>query len=169
MHLLHEMAIGYLNIMSESDSSEILELKNGKIFVAGHNGMVGSAMVRRLQLLKCKNLVLRNRDQLDLTQQVQVNQFFRSERPDFVILAAAKVGGIYANNTYPAQFIYNNLAISTNVIAAAHHSAVKRLHWSISQNSMPIGSPLIIGKRMVFSHVMESFSITSHRFAERPL
>ena len=89
--------------------------------------MVGSALVRKLEALGCDNLVLSERRELDLTNQQQVRAFFEVEKPDYVFLAAAKVGGIHANNTYPADFIHDNLAIATNIIAAAHHFESKRL------------------------------------------
>ena len=84
-----------------------------KIFVAGHNGMVGSAIVRALQNSGYNNLCLRGHKQLDLTNQAQTEDFFEVEKPDVAVIAAAKVGGIYANNTYPAEFIEINLAITT--------------------------------------------------------
>ena len=98
-----------------------------KIFVAGHRGLVGSAIVRRLENLGYSNLALRTRDQLDLADEKQVAQFLRVERPQYVILAAARVGGIYANATYPADFITQNLKIQTNVIEQSFNSGVKRL------------------------------------------
>lgn len=101
--------------------------KTDKIFVAGHRGLVGSAIVRALKADGYTNLVLRTRNELDLTSQEQVNAFFAKERPDYVFLAAAKVGGIHANNTYRGDFIYQNLAIQTNVIEAARQAKVKRL------------------------------------------
>lgn len=97
------------------------------IYVAGHQGMVGSAIVRLLESQGYDNLVLRTRDELDLTSQQQVQDFFKSVQPDYVFLAAAKVGGIYANNTYPADFIYANLMIQANVIQAAYQYHSKRL------------------------------------------
>lgn len=97
---------------------------DGKIFVAGHNGLVGSALVRRLGR---PDLLLRSRTELDLTNQAAVNAFFEQERPDFVFLAAARVGGIHANNTYPADFIRDNLFIAANVIDASHRFGVKKL------------------------------------------
>lgn len=100
---------------------------NSKIFVAGHRGMVGSAIVRQLNQLGFSNIILRTREELDLINQSQVNQFFREVKPDYVYLAAAKVGGIYANNTYPADFIYQNLMIEANIIHAAFLNKVKRL------------------------------------------
>lgn len=101
--------------------------KNLKIFVAGHNGLVGSAMARRLLARGYQNLVLRSRSELDLTNQAAVAGFFGSAKPDVVLLAAAKVGGIQANNVERADFIYQNLMIEANVIQAAHRSGVKRL------------------------------------------
>ncbi|WP_434457177.1 GDP-L-fucose synthase [Stutzerimonas urumqiensis] len=98
-----------------------------RIFVAGHRGMVGSAIVRRLQALGYRDLVTRIRDELDLTDQAAVRAFFAEQRIDQVYLASAKVGGIHANNQYPAEFIYENLMIEANVIHAAHQSGVQRL------------------------------------------
>jgi len=98
-----------------------------RIFVAGHRGMVGSAIVRRLRALGYQNLVLRTHAELDLTRQADVESFFAQERVDAVILAAAKVGGIHANNTYPADFIHENLLIECNVIGGAHRAGVQRL------------------------------------------
>lgn len=101
--------------------------KNLKIFIAGHRGMVGSAIVRRLKEAGYFNLVFRSHAELDLTHQEQVRQFFSDEKPDYVYLAAAKVGGIWANNIYRGDFLYNNLMIQSNVIDAARHSGVRRL------------------------------------------
>ncbi|MEO1132499.1 MAG: NAD-dependent epimerase/dehydratase family protein, partial [Cyanobacteria bacterium J06639_1] len=98
-----------------------------KVFVAGHRGLVGSALVRRLQAGGYGEIVTRTRAELDLKDRVAVDRFFAAEQPDCVMLAAAKVGGIYANNTYPADFIYENLAIELNVIHAAYQSGVKKL------------------------------------------
>ena len=98
-----------------------------KIFVAGHRGMVGSAICRQLQKKSDVEIITRNRDELDLCDQSAVHEFMKSEKPDEVILAAAKVGGIHANNTYPAEFIYQNLQIQSNVIHAAHINDVQKL------------------------------------------
>jgi GDP-L-fucose synthase len=98
-----------------------------KIYVAGHRGMVGSAIVRELRRLGHSNLVVRTRDALDLTDQAAVRAFFEAETPDQVYLAAAKVGGIFANNTYPADFIYSNLMVEANVIDSAARTGVRKL------------------------------------------
>lgn len=101
--------------------------KQAKIFVAGHRGLVGSAIVRRLAVGGYTNLVLRTKAELDLTRQEETAKFFEAERPAYVFLAAARVGGILANNTYKAEFIHENLAIAQNVIGAAHRSGVTKL------------------------------------------
>lgn len=98
-----------------------------KIYVAGHRGMVGSAIVRELERSGQTNIIGRSHAELDLTEQRAVNEFFESEKPDQVYLAAAKVGGIHANNIYPAEFIYNNLMVQANVIDAAFRNGVKKL------------------------------------------
>jgi len=100
---------------------------NDKIYIAGHRGLVGSAIVRQLESRGFTNLLMRTHKELDLTNQAQVQTFFKQEKPDYVILAAAKVGGIYANDTYPADFIYQNMMIEANVINSAYESRVKRL------------------------------------------
>jgi GDP-L-fucose synthase len=98
-----------------------------KIYIAGHKGMVGSAIVRELERQGYSNLVFRTREELDLTSQTAARNFFETEKPDQVYLAAAMVGGIHANNTYPAEFIYHNLMIQNNVIHQAFKSGVKKL------------------------------------------
>jgi len=100
---------------------------NNKIYVAGHRGLVGSALIRQLEERGYTNLITRTHKELDLTNQLAVQKFFTDEKPDYVILAAAKVGGIHANNTYPAEFIYQNMMIEANVIDAAYRNGVKRL------------------------------------------
>ncbi len=100
---------------------------NSKIFVAGHSGMVGSAVVRRLKELGYNNLILKSRKELDLTNQFQVSQFFHFEKPDYVFLCAAKVGGIKANSDFKADFIYQNLMIQSNIINSSNNSGVKKL------------------------------------------
>ena len=101
--------------------------RSGKIYVAGHRGLVGSALVRRLEKDGFTNLITRTHAELDLTRQADVEAFFEQEKPEYVILAAAKVGGIYANDTYPADFIMKNLQIECNVIDAAYKNQVKKL------------------------------------------
>lgn len=101
--------------------------KESRILVAGHRGMVGSAISRALQQAGYSNLILAGKNALDLRNQLEVNEFFRREKPDIVFLAAARVGGIYANNTYRAEFIYDNLMIEANVINAAHFYGVEKL------------------------------------------
>ena len=110
-----------------------------KVFVAGHRGLVGSAIVRRLQ--GKADLVLRTRSELDLLDQAAVRHFFDKERPTQVYLAAAKVGGIHANNTYPAQFIHENLVIQTNIIDAAYRSGVRKLAFLGSSCIYPKMAP----------------------------
>lgn len=101
--------------------------KNSKIYIAGHRGMVGSAIIRRLNELGYNNIVYRELNELDLRRQEQVEKFFEEEKPEYVFLAAAKVGGIHANNTYPAEFIYDNLMIEANIIHSAYKSGIKKL------------------------------------------
>lgn len=98
-----------------------------RIYLAGHRGLVGSAIVRNLQEKGFTNLLTRTHAELDLTSQTATDAFFEQERPDYVFLAAAKVGGIVANTTYPAEFIHDNLAIQSNIIHAAWQNQVKRL------------------------------------------
>ena len=100
---------------------------NPKIYIAGHRGMVGSAIVRELERKGHTNLVYRTRQELDLTNQLAVQNFFHQEKPDQVYLAAARVGGIYANNTFPAEFIYDNVMVQSNVIHQAFMHGVKKL------------------------------------------
>src|SRR5215831_8584672 len=101
--------------------------KSDKIFVAGHRGMVGSALIRRLEGEAFSNVVTRDRAQLDLTDEPAVAKFFKDERPTIVIVAAAKVGGIKANNDYPVEFLLDNLRIQNNVIRSAHETGVRKL------------------------------------------
>jgi len=104
----------------------VLETKS-KVYVAGHRGLVGSAIMRQLQQRGFTQLVTRTHAELELANQQQVQNFFAKEKPDYVIMAAAKVGGIHANNTYPAEFIYDNLMVESNVTDAAYRNNVKRL------------------------------------------
>ena len=115
--------------------------KNDKIYVAGHRGLVGSAIIRNLDQAGYSNLVLRTHSELDLINQEDTENFFVEEQPDYVFLAAAKVGGIHANNTYPADFIRDNLAIQTNIIHAAYKNNVKRLMFLGSSCIYPKFAP----------------------------
>ena len=101
--------------------------KNSKIFVAGHNGLVGSALVRKLKRKGYRNIITINRSRLDLTNQNKVLNFLKKEKPKFIFVAAAKVGGIYSNNKYKAEYIYNNLSIQNNIIHAAFKCKIKDL------------------------------------------
>lgn len=101
--------------------------RDARVFVAGHRGMVGSAIVRRLQALGYRNILTRGREELDLVNQAAVNAFFADHQIDQVYMASAKVGGIHANNTYPAEFIYENLMVEANLIHAAHCTGVQKL------------------------------------------
>ncbi|MBF0157832.1 MAG: GDP-L-fucose synthase [Magnetococcales bacterium] len=112
-----------------------------RIFVAGHRGLVGSGILRRLQQLGHEAIITRTRAELDLTEQAAVRDFFRRERPELVFLAAAKVGGIHANSTYPAQFIRDNLVIQTNLIDAAWREGVRKLMFLGSSCIYPRGAP----------------------------
>ncbi len=114
---------------------------SSKIYIAGHNGMVGYAVVRRLQSLGFENIVTRRSSELDLTNQSAVDAFFATERPAVVVMAAAKVGGIHANNTYPAEFIYDNLAIASNTIHAAYKSGTQRFLFLGSSCIYPTNIP----------------------------
>ena len=101
--------------------------KDSKIYVAGHRGLVGSAIVRKLREKGYTNIIGRSHKELDLTNSFDVEEFFKKEKPEYVFLAAAKVGGIYANSTYPADFILENLKIQNNVIEMSHKYGVKKL------------------------------------------
>lgn len=114
---------------------------DSSIFVAGHRGLVGSAIVRRLVAGGFRNLVLRDRSELDLTRQDAVGRFFAEVRPEYVLLAAAKVGGILANNSYPAQFLQDNLVIQTNIIDAAYRSGTRKLLFLGSSCIYPKHAP----------------------------
>ncbi|MBP6507004.1 MAG: GDP-L-fucose synthase [Opitutaceae bacterium] len=112
-----------------------------RLFIAGHNGMVGGSLVRRFANETGVELVLRTRSELDLTDQTAVGKFYATERPDVVIIAAAKVGGIHANNTYPAEFIYANLVMAANCIHGAHQAGVRRLLFLGSSCIYPTHAP----------------------------
>lgn len=129
--------------------------KNSKIYVAGHRGLVGSAIVRKLGEKGFKNIICRTHKELDLTNQNEVRRFFEEERPEYVFLAAAKVGGIHANNTYPADFIYENLMIQNNVIKAAHDFKVKKLLFLGSTCIYPKMAPQPIKEEYLLTGSLE--------------
>ena len=130
--------------------------KNDKIYVAGHRGMVGSAIVRHLQSRGFQNLILRTSSELDLRDQNSVFQFFKKEKPAYVFLAAAKVGGINANNVYRAEFIYDNMAIELNVIEASRINQVKKLLFLGSSCIYPKNAPQPLKEEYLLSGKLES-------------
>lgn len=129
--------------------------QNSKIYVAGHRGMVGSALVRQLQSEGHINLLLRTSQQLDLRRQEEVEEFFRREKPEYVFLAAAKVGGILANNTYRAEFIYENLMIEANVIHAAWKTGVQKLMLLGSSCIYPKMAPQPLKEEYLLTGLLE--------------
>ena len=129
--------------------------KDARIYVAGHRGLVGSAIVRRLQAAGHQNPLLRTHAELDLTDEHATRTFFEATRPEYVFLAAAKVGGIVANNTYPAQFIRDNLAIQTNVIHSAHLAGVRRLLFLGSSCIYPKLAPQPMRERDLLTGPLE--------------
>lgn len=126
-----------------------------KLFISGHKGMVGSALVRRFQGTPGISLVLRSRQELDLSDQAAVTAFYETEKPDAAIIAAGKVGGIYANNTFPAEFIHENLAIATNCIHSAWVSGVRRLLFLGSSCIYPKLAPQPIREDSLLSSALE--------------
>jgi GDP-L-fucose synthase len=130
--------------------------KDGKIYVAGHRGLVGSALVRALRAEGYSNLVLRTHKELDLTDQIAVAQFFQQEKPEYTFLAAAKVGGIWANNTYPGDFIRENLLIQTNIIHQAWVHGVKKLLFLGSSCIYPRECPQPIKEEYLLTGPLEA-------------
>ena len=128
---------------------------NSKIYVAGHRGMVGSAILRRLETLGYSTLVFRSHAELDLTNQDQVSRFFEQEKPDYVFLAAAKVGGIHANNTFRADFIYQNLMLEANIIHQAYLNGVKKLLFLGSSCIYPKECPQPIQESALLTGLLE--------------
>ncbi len=128
---------------------------DAKIYVAGHRGMVGSAIIRHLVSQGCTNIITRMHSELDLTNQAQVQEFFITEKPDQVYLAAAKVGGIYANNTYPAEFIYQNLMIEANVINSAFENGVSKLLFLGSSCIYPKLAPQPMNENALLTDTLE--------------
>jgi GDP-L-fucose synthase len=129
--------------------------KQAKIYVAGHRGMVGSAIVRKLQSVGYTNLLLKTSAELDLRDQVKVAEFFATEKPEYVFLAAAKVGGIVANNTYRADFLYENLAIQNNIIHASFVNKVKKLQFLGSSCIYPKLAPQPLKESYLLSGYLE--------------
>lgn len=136
--------------------------KDSKIFIAGHKGLVGSSFVRHLKSEGYINLIMRSHSELDLTDQAKVKDFFLTVRPEYVILAAGKVGGIMANNTYPAEFIYNNIQIFSNIIHYSWVSNVKKLLFMGSSCIYPRDCPQPMSEDMLLSGSLEP---TSEPFA----
>lgn len=129
--------------------------KDSKIYIAGHRGLVGSALVRELLAQGYTNLVYRTHAQMDLQNQAAVEEFFACERPEYVFLAAAKVGGILANSTYPADFIYSNLSIQNNIISLAHKYQVKKLLFLGSSCIYPKNCPQPIKEEYLLTGELE--------------
>ena len=130
--------------------------KSAKIYIAGHRGMVGSAIERKLNAEGYHNMIHRTSNELDLRNQQAVNTFFELEKPDYVILAAAKVGGIHANNTYRAEFIYDNLMMEANIIHAAYLNKVKKLLFLGSSCIYPKNAPQPLKEAYLLSGYLES-------------
>jgi GDP-L-fucose synthase len=130
--------------------------KKSKIYIAGHNGMVGSAIVRKLNSLGYQNLIVETSKNLDLRNSLETESFFKLKKPEFVFLAAAKVGGILANSTYKADFIYDNLMIQSNVIKNAHKYDVKKLLFLGSSCIYPKESPQPIKEEYLLSGLLEA-------------
>jgi GDP-L-fucose synthase len=130
-------------------------LPSSKIFIAGHNGLVGSALVRKLKEKGFTNLVLKNRGELDLTNQHAVEVFFANEKPEYVFLAAAKVGGIYANNTFPAEFIFSNMQVQMNIINESWKYKVKKMLFLGSSCIYPKYAPQPMNEDSLLSGKLE--------------
>ncbi len=131
-------------------------MKYSRIYIAGHQGLAGSAILRKFRAAGCINLLTRTHGELDLTRQGDTEAFFQEQRPDYVIMAAAKVGGILANNNYPADFIYQNLAIQTNIIQAAWRTGVKRLLFLGSSCIYPRECPQPMKEAYLLTGPLES-------------
>lgn len=129
--------------------------KNAKIYVAGHRGMVGSAIVRKLKKEGFENIIVKSSSELDLVNQLAVNNFFEENKPDYVFLAAARVGGIHANNAFRAEFIYNNLMIEANIIHAAYKNNVKKLLFLGSSCIYPKLAPQPLKEEYLLSGKLE--------------
>jgi GDP-L-fucose synthase len=136
------------------DSSQMR--KDSRIYVAGHRGLVGSAIMRQLEMAGYENIITRTHAELDLTEQIAVREYFEREKPEYVFLCAAKVGGIVANNTYPAEFIFQNLTIQTNVIHESYKSGVKRLLFLGSSCIYPRECPQPMKEEYLLTGPLES-------------
>ena len=128
---------------------------NDKIYIAGHRGMVGSAIVRKLEKEGYSNLLTKTSAELDLRDQQAVNKFFEKEKPDYVFLAAARVGGIMANNTYRAEFLYDNLMIEANIIHASYTNKIKKLLFLGSSCIYPKLAPQPLKEEYLLSGFLE--------------
>lgn len=141
--------------MSKPDSAGLDALRCGKIYVAGHQGMVGSALVRRLRQAGCERLLLKTRTEVDLENQQRVSELIQTEKPDYIFITAAKVGGIHANDSYPADFIYSNLMIAGNIIHAAWQAGVSRLLNLGSSCIYPGNAPQPIREECLLTGALE--------------
>ncbi|HXB12767.1 MAG TPA: NAD-dependent epimerase/dehydratase family protein, partial [Bacteroidia bacterium] len=130
--------------------------KQAKIYIAGHKGMVGSSIARRLNKLGYTNIITRTSAELDLRNQEQVFAFFKEQKPEYVFLAAAKVGGIYANNTYRAEFLYDNLMIEANIIHASYLNKIKKLLFLGSSCIYPKMAPQPLKESYLLTGILES-------------
>jgi GDP-L-fucose synthase len=130
--------------------------KGDKIYIAGHRGMVGGAILRKLKSLGFENIVVRTSGELDLRDQAAVAVFFENEKPEYIFLAAAKVGGILANNTYRAEFLYDNLMMETNIIQAAYESKVKKLMFLGSSCIYPKMAPQPLKEEYLLTGLLET-------------
>lgn len=126
-----------------------------KIFIAGHNGMVGSAIQRQLQKQKYQNIITKNRKELDLTDSRAIFEFFEQEKPEWVFLAAAKVGGIYANNTYPVDFLLDNMKIQNNIIEACYKNKIEKLLFLGSSCIYPKFAPQPLKEEYLLTSSLE--------------
>ena len=129
--------------------------KNSKIYVAGHNGLVGSAIVRKLKKKGYTKIIVRDKSNLDLTNQSKVYQFIKKQKPDFIFIAAAKVGGIYSNDKYRADFIFNNLSIQNNIIHGAFSNGVRNLIFLGSSCVYPRNCPQPIKEKYLLDGKLE--------------
>ena len=139
----------------EKKMSDLSSYKQSKIYIAGHQGLVGSSILRLLKQNGYSNLVVRTRAELDLCEQMQVRRFFEEERPEYVFVAAAKVGGILANASLPAEFIYSNLSVQTHIIHEAYASGVKKLLFLGSSCIYPRLAPQPMPEKTLLSGPLE--------------